>query len=112
MKRGRRRWSAPDDRARIPPSANRVVLAARATRFRMDWDVSREDETVREWERSDGYATVRIRERVDGGVVVRLDVMEQAPEGRRYERERYDDVEAAEARAAEWRAEHGEHDDE
>lgn len=74
--------------------------------MRMPWSVRRDDGTITEWERSDGYATVRVRDRVDGRFVVRLDVMEQAPEGRRYERETYEDREAAEERAAEWRAEH------
>lgn len=69
----------------------------------MSWSVSRDDDTVTEWERADGYATVRLRERVDGGTVARLDVMEQAVDGRVYERERYDDRETAERRAAEWR---------
>lgn len=71
-----------------------------------EWTVSREDDTITEWKRSDGYATVRVRERGDGGYVVRLDVMEQAVDGRVYERERYPDREAATDRAAEWRAEY------
>ncbi|WP_418280370.1 DUF7543 family protein [Halorubrum sp. DTA98] len=70
----------------------------------MDWTLSREDDVVTEWERSDGYATVRLRERGDGTFVVRLDVMEQAVDGRVYERERYDTREAAADRAAAWRA--------
>lgn len=69
----------------------------------MSWEVSREDDVITEWERADGYATVRIRERDDGAAVVRLDVMEQAADGRVYERERYDDRAAAAERAAEWR---------
>ncbi|MWV65850.1 hypothetical protein GRS48_13610 [Halorubrum sp. JWXQ-INN 858] len=69
----------------------------------MSWELSREDDVVTEWARSDGYATVRLRNRADGGAVVRLDVMEQAVDGRVYERERYDDRDAAAERAAEWR---------
>ena len=71
----------------------------------MSWSLGREDETITEWERSDGYATVRVRERTDGRFVVRLDVMEQATDESAYERERFDDREAALDRAAEWREE-------
>lgn len=71
----------------------------------MSWSLARDDGTVTEWERSDGYATVRLRERADGGFVVRLDVMEQAADESAYERERFDDREAAEERAAAWREE-------
>ena len=66
----------------------------------MSWSLERDDGTVTEWERSDGYATVRLRERADGGFVVRLDVMEQAADESAYERERFDDRDAAEERAA------------
>ncbi|ELZ51257.1 hypothetical protein C464_01101 [Halorubrum coriense DSM 10284] len=69
----------------------------------MSWSLERDDGTVTEWERSDGYATVRLRERSAGGVVARLDVMEQAVDESAYERERFDDREAAEERAAAWR---------
>ena len=69
----------------------------------MEWTRSRDGDVVTEWERSDGYATVRLRRRGDGDAVVRLDVMEQAVDGRVYERERYDDPDAAADRAAEWR---------
>ncbi|ELZ58613.1 MULTISPECIES: DUF7543 family protein [Halorubrum] len=72
----------------------------------MSWSLEREDGTVTEWERSDGYATVRLRERADGGFVVRLDVMEQAADESAYERERFDDAEAAAERAAAWRDAH------
>ncbi len=48
---------------------------------------------------------VRVRERADGGFVVRLDVMEQAADASAYERERFDDREAALDRAAAWREE-------
>jgi len=71
----------------------------------MGWSLGREDEAITEWERTDGYATVRVRERGDGGFVVRLDVMEQAVDESAYERERFDDREAALDRAAEWREE-------
>jgi hypothetical protein len=71
----------------------------------MSWSLGREDEAITEWERSDGYATVRLRRRTDGGFVVRLDVMEQAVDESAYERERFDDREAALDRAAEWRDE-------
>ncbi|OYR54935.1 hypothetical protein DJ73_03645 [Halorubrum sp. Ea1] len=71
----------------------------------MSWSLGREDEAITEWERSDSYATVRVRERADGGFVVRLDVMEQAVDESAYERERFDDREAALDRAAEWREE-------
>jgi hypothetical protein len=71
----------------------------------MSWSLGREDDTITEWERSDGYATVRVRERADGGFVVRLDVMEQAADASAYERERFDDREAALDRAAAWREE-------
>jgi hypothetical protein len=71
----------------------------------MSWSLGREDEAITEWERSDGYATVRLRERADGGFVVRLDVMEQAADASAYERERFDDREAALDRAAAWREE-------
>jgi len=71
----------------------------------MSWSLGREDDTITEWERSDGYATVRVRERAGGGFVVRLDVMEQAVDESAYERERFDDREAALDRAAEWREE-------
>jgi len=71
-----------------------------------EWSVSREDDVVTEWQRSDGYATVRVRERADGEYVVRLDVMEQAVDGRVYERERHPDHESATTRAAEWRTTH------
>lgn len=71
----------------------------------MSWSLGREDEAITEWERSDGYATVRLRERADGGFVVRLDVMEQAVDESAYERERFDDREAALDRVAEWRDE-------
>jgi len=69
----------------------------------MSWSLERDDGTVTEWERSDGYATVRLRARSAGGVVARLDVMEQAVDESAYERERFDDREAAEERAAAWR---------
>ncbi|GEM_PF-291254 len=71
-----------------------------------EWTVSREDDVVTEWQRSDGYATVRVRERGDGEYVARLDVMEQAADGRVYERERHPDRESATVRAAEWRTAH------
>jgi hypothetical protein len=71
----------------------------------MSWSLGREDDVVTEWNRSDGYATVRIRERSDGGFVVRLDVMEQAEDEPTYERERFDDRDAAFDRAAAWRDE-------
>jgi hypothetical protein len=71
----------------------------------MDWSVGRDDDTITEWERADGYATVRLRERTDGGFVVRLDVMEQAIDESAYERERFDDRDAALERAAAWREE-------
>jgi hypothetical protein len=71
----------------------------------MGWSLGREDEAITEWERADGYATVRLRERADGGFVVRLDVMEQAADESVYERERFDDREAALDRAAAWRDE-------
>jgi len=71
----------------------------------MDWSVGRDDDTITEWERADGYATVRLRERTDGGFVVRLDVMEQAVDESAYERERFDDRDAALERAAAWREE-------
>jgi len=69
----------------------------------MPWSLGREDDVITEWERSDGYATVRVRERGDGGFVARLDVMEQAADESAYERERFDDREAALDRAAAWR---------
>ncbi|MDB2238889.1 MULTISPECIES: DUF7543 family protein [Halorubrum] len=69
----------------------------------MGWSLERDDGTVTEWERSDGYATVRLRERTDGEFVVRLDVMEQAADDSAYERERFDDRDAAEERAVAWR---------
>ncbi|EMA60929.1 hypothetical protein C470_07636 [Halorubrum distributum JCM 13561] len=69
----------------------------------MSWSLERDDGTISEWERSDGYATVRLRERAAGGFVARLDVMEQAADESAYERVRFDDREAAEARATEWR---------
>ena len=72
----------------------------------MSWSLGREDETITEWERSDGYATVRVRERTDGRFVVRLDVMEQAVDESAYERERFDDRDAAFDRAAAWREAH------
>ncbi|PSQ56508.1 hypothetical protein BRD22_05695 [Halobacteriales archaeon SW_8_68_21] len=72
----------------------------------MSWSLERDDGTVTEWERSDGYATVRLRERGAGGFVVRLDVMEQAADESAYERERFDDGEAAAERAAAWRDAH------
>ncbi|WP_297884514.1 hypothetical protein [uncultured Halorubrum sp.] len=72
----------------------------------MSWSLERDDGTVTEWERSDGYATVRLRERSAGGVVARLDVMEQAVDESTYERQRFDDPEAAEERAAAWRDAH------
>jgi len=72
----------------------------------MSWSLERDDGTVTEWERSDGYATVRLRERAAGGFVVRLDVMEQAVDESAYERERFDDDEAAAERAAAWRDAH------
>ncbi|WP_435074887.1 DUF7543 family protein [Halorubrum sp. HHNYT27] len=71
----------------------------------MSWSLGREDDTITEWERSDGYATVRLRERRDGGFIVRLDVMEQAADESTYERERFDDRDAAIARAETWREE-------
>jgi len=71
----------------------------------MDWSVGRDDDTITEWERADGYATVRLRERTDGGFIVRLDVMEQAVDESAYERERFDDRDAALERAAAWREE-------
>jgi hypothetical protein len=71
----------------------------------MSWSLERDDGTVTEWERSDGYATVRLRERSAGGFVVRLDVMEQAADESAYERERFDDRDAADERATEWREE-------
>jgi hypothetical protein len=71
----------------------------------MSWSLGREDDVVTEWNRSDGYATVRVRERSDGGFVVRLDVMEQATDESAYERERFDDRDAAFDRAAAWRDE-------
>lgn len=52
----------------------------------MPWTETRAEERLTEWTREDGYATVRLRERADDGFVVRLDVMEQAPDGRAYER--------------------------
>ena len=69
----------------------------------MGWSLERDDGTVTEWERSDGYATVRLRERTDGEFVVRLDVMEQAADDSAYERDRFDDRDAAEERAVAWR---------
>ncbi|OYR59658.1 hypothetical protein DJ83_12225 [Halorubrum ezzemoulense] len=69
----------------------------------MGWSLERDDGTVTEWERSDGYATVRLRERTDGEFVVRLDVMEQAADDSAYERERFNDRDAAEERAVAWR---------
>ncbi|OSP10221.1 hypothetical protein B9H04_03335 [Halorubrum ezzemoulense DSM 17463] len=69
----------------------------------MGWSLERDDGTVTEWARSDGYATVRLRERTDGEFVVRLDVMEQAADDSAYERERFDDRDAAEERAVAWR---------
>ena len=72
----------------------------------MGWSLTRDDDTITEWERADGYATVRIRERGDGGFVVRLDVMEQATDDDAYERVRFDEREAAEAHAEEWRVAH------
>lgn len=71
----------------------------------MSWSLGREDDVITEWNRSDGYATVRVRERSDDGFVVRLDVMEQAEDESTYERERFDDREAALDRAAAWRDE-------
>lgn len=69
----------------------------------MSWSLGRDDGTITEWDRSDGYASVRLRERGAGGFVVRLDVMEQADDESAYERERFDDREDAEDRAAAWR---------
>ncbi|EMA61498.1 hypothetical protein C469_07361 [Halorubrum lipolyticum DSM 21995] len=95
------------DRSVAFPSAvaNRAVLAAPPALSGMAWSLGREDDVITEWERSDGYATVRLRERGDGGFVVRLDVMEQAADESAYERERFDDREAALDRAAAWREE-------
>lgn len=72
----------------------------------MSWERTREDETITEWERSDGYATVRLRERADGRFVVRLDVMEQAADERRYERQTFDERESAVTQAGAWRDAH------
>jgi len=69
----------------------------------MPWSLGRDDDVITEWERSDDYATVRVRERSGGGFVARLDVMEQAEDDSAYERERFDDREAAFDRAAAWR---------
>ncbi len=72
----------------------------------MGWSLRRDDGTITEWERSGGYATVRVRERGDGRFVVRLDVMEQAADDRAYDRLVVDEREAAEERAAAWRADY------
>ena len=87
----------------MPRPRNRTALAAARVPPGMSWSLERDDGTVTEWERSDGYATVRLRERTDGGFVVRLDVMEQAADESAYERERFDDRDAADERAAAWR---------
>lgn len=71
----------------------------------MGWERVETDAAGEEWEREDGHATVRVRERTDGRVAVRLDRLTQAPEGSAYRRGTAPDREAAEALAAEWRAE-------
>lgn len=70
----------------------------------MSWTLERDSEHVTEWERSDDYATIRKRERGDGGYVVRLDVMEQAEDERRYERESFSSEADADALVEEWQA--------
>lgn len=71
----------------------------------MSWTLERDSERVTEWERSDDYATIRKRERGDGGYVVRLDVMEQAEDERRYERESFSTESDADTLVEEWQAE-------
>ena len=74
--------------------------------------MTREDEVITEWQRADGYATVRLRRRDDGGAVIRLDVMEQAVDGRVYKREQHADPEVAAEQAAIWRGTYNAADDE
>lgn len=72
----------------------------------MSWTLERDSERVTEWERSDDYATIRKRERGDKGYIVRLDVMEQAEDERRYERESFSSESDADALVEEWQAEY------
>ena len=72
----------------------------------MSWTLERDSEGVTEWERSDDYATIRKRERGDEGYIVRLDVMEQAEDERRYERESFSSESDADALVEEWQADY------
>lgn len=71
----------------------------------MDWSDPETDGPVTEWCREDGAATVRVRELPDDRYAVRFDRLEAAPEGGAYRRREREDRAAAEALAAEWRAE-------
>jgi len=68
----------------------------------MEWTRSRDDEAVTEWDREDDHATVRLRERPDGSYAVRLDVLEQAADGDRYDHGIAASREAAVELVADW----------
>ncbi|WP_178918173.1 hypothetical protein [Natronomonas gomsonensis] len=69
----------------------------------MDWThEERDDGTV--WSRSDRNAFVRLRHTADDRWAVTLDRLEQAPDGETYRHETFEDREAAEAQAEEWRS--------
>jgi len=69
------------------------------------WSDPETDGRVTEWRRDDDAATVRVRELPDGRYAVRFDRLEGAPEGGASRRREREDRAAAEALAAEWRAE-------
>jgi hypothetical protein len=72
----------------------------------MDWQVDERREDRIEWVRTDRFGRVVLRRTATGEWAVTLDVLEQAPEGPRYDRETFESRAAAEGRAETWRDGH------
>jgi hypothetical protein len=68
----------------------------------MSWTEVRRDDRIVEWERSDGHATLRLR-RGPNAWHVRFDRLHQAPEGRGYESQSFDDEDTARATLETWK---------
>ncbi|ELZ85582.1 hypothetical protein C453_07193 [Haloferax elongans ATCC BAA-1513] len=71
----------------------------------MSWTEVRRDDRIVEWERSDGHATIRLRHGPNAWHV-RFDRLHQAPDGRGYESERFDDEAAARDAVEAWKTEY------